>query len=279
MEEIDQLKFRFVFIILNIVILLFLAFILLVPFAILGPDIAKTFLNSGWPLIVVLIVVLAALNIFYIANRKLFFLLEREDWPALVYYLESEVIQKSRYSPRLVTLLANTYLVLSDAVSVTALEKKLSAAKPSLLESNCLTFGVARILSKDYKGAAQFFEKRLNSSKTESAEWVRWYYGFSKLLDENYTPAADEFMLLVKECRDPLIIGLSAYFLEHTLAKTLSARKEELKQCAEDGRRRVRTYFPSQAAWKKDAAKMKTEIYATIIIKYINNAENWIYAI
>jgi hypothetical protein len=248
------------------------------PFLMLGSDIAMTFLKSGWPLLGILAIVLISLNIFYFLNRKLFYLLEREDWPALVYYLESQVIQKSKYSPRLVTLLANTYLVLSDSVSVTALEKKLTAAKPALLNSNCLTFGVARILSKDYEGAAQFFQKRLNSSKIESHEWVRWYYGFSKLLNEDYTLAADDFIVLVKESRDPLIIGLSAYFLDKTLAKALPARKDELKHYAEDGKKRVKNYFPTQAAWKKDAGKMQTEIYASVIIKYINHAEVWIYS-
>jgi hypothetical protein len=204
--------------------------------------------------------------------------LEREDWPALVYYLEKQVLQKSRYSRRSVTLLANTYLVLSDAVSVTNLEKKLMAAKPSLLESNALTFGVARILNKDYSGAAQFFQKRLGSPKTESSEWIRWYYAFSNLLGEEYSPAADELIFLVKECRDPLIIGLSAYFLDKTLARALPKRKDELKQQAEDGKKRVKSYVPSLAAWKKDAAKMQTEIYATVIIKYIHDAENWVYS-
>ncbi len=272
------MKFRFVFTILNIVILLSLAFILLVPLFILGADIAKTFLASVWPLMGILIIALIALNVFYFFNRKLFFLLEREDWPALVYYLETEVTKKSRYSPRLVSLLANTYLVLSDSASVTALEKKIAAVKPALLESNCLTFGVARILNKDYSGASQFFEQRLHSSRTESAEWVRWYCGFSKLLGEDYTPAADEFVFLIKEGRDPFVIGLSSYFLEKTIAKVLPNRKDELVQCAEDGKRRVKKYFPSQTAWKKDAAKMQSEIYAAVIVKYINNAENWIYS-
>jgi hypothetical protein len=250
----------------------------LVPFLILGQDIAESFLQSAWPLFGILIVVLISLNIFYAANRKLFFLLEREDWPALVYYLETQVIQKSRYSARLVTLLANTYLVLSDSVSVTALEKKLAAAKPALLDSNCLTFGVARILSKDYSGASQFFEKRLSSSKTESPLWVRWYLGFTKLLNEDYDSAANDFVLLVKECRDPLVIGLSSYFLDTTLAKALPKRRDEAKQCAEDGKRRVIKYFPQKAAWKKEAAKMQTEIYATVIVKYINSTEEWIYS-
>jgi hypothetical protein len=243
----------------------------------LGKDIAESFLKSAWPLFGILIVVLISLNIFYFANKKLFFLLEREDWPALVYYLETQVIQKSRYRARLVTLLANTYLVLSDSASVTALEKKLAAAKPALLDSNCLTFGVARILSKDYNGASQFFEKRLNSNKTESPLWTRWYFGFSQLLDEKYDSAADEFIVLVKECRDPIIIGLSAYFLHTTLAKALPKRKDECKQCAEDGKRRVKTYLPLNAVWKKEAAKMQTEIYATVIVKYINSAEEWIF--
>ncbi|MDL2230060.1 hypothetical protein LJC14_07420, partial [Treponema sp. OttesenSCG-928-L16] len=80
-------------------------------------------------------------------NRRLFYLLEREDWPALVQYLEGKVMRGGNYSPRLVKLLANTYLVLSDPRSVMALERKLAAAKPALLDRNALVFGAARILS------------------------------------------------------------------------------------------------------------------------------------
>ncbi len=278
------MKFKFVFIILNTVIVFFLTFILVTPFLVLGQDIANTFLKSSWPLLGVLMIVLILLNVFYFANRRLFFLLECEDWPALVYYLEQKVLKESNYSFRLVTLLANTYLVLSDSASVIALEKKVAAVKPALLESRCLIFGVARILSKDYSGATRFFEKYLKDTggrplKIESPEWVRWYYGFSRLLDEQYVPAADEFTVLLKECRDPLIIGLSAFFLNKTLAKVLPDRKDALIQYAEDGKRRVKKYFPSQSAWKKDAAKMQNEIYAAVIIKYINNAESWIYSL
>ncbi|MDR2028174.1 MAG: hypothetical protein LBP93_01405, partial [Treponema sp.] len=57
-------------------------------FFILGTGFALTFFRTGWPLALVLVLVLAGLDIFYCINRRLFFLLEREDWPALVQYLE-----------------------------------------------------------------------------------------------------------------------------------------------------------------------------------------------
>jgi hypothetical protein len=49
----------------------------------LGTEFALTFFRTGWPLALVLILILGGLDIFYFTNRRLFFLLEREDWPAL----------------------------------------------------------------------------------------------------------------------------------------------------------------------------------------------------
>ncbi|MCL2373610.1 MAG: hypothetical protein FWC65_00005, partial [Treponema sp.] len=202
------MKFKYIFILLNLTLLAFMAVLVLLP------PLAAGFspVGSLWPFILFLALILCAFNIFYLTNRRLFFLLEREDWPALVRYLEDRVIQKGRYSPRLVRLLANSYLVLSDSASVMVLENKTAIAKPALVDANVLIFGAARILGRDISGAARFFETRKDTVKSGIREWTRWYYGFALLLDRQFEKAAGVFSLLAQVSNDGIISGLSAYF-------------------------------------------------------------------
>jgi hypothetical protein len=235
----------------------------------------------SWPLALVLVVFLTGLEFFYFSNYRLFSLLEREDWPALAQYLEGRVIRKGRYSPHLVRLLANTYLVLSDSASVMSLENKTALAKPALVESNALVFGAARILGKDIAGAVNFFSVRLNAKpgklRREQAQWLRWYYGFALLLDRRFASAADQFMPLAEEADDALVAGLSAFFLNDTLKRVLPERSLELKAAALDGQERVKRSLRTREDWNKEAAKIETEVHAAILYKNLGDAARWIY--
>jgi hypothetical protein len=154
------LKFKLVFAVFNIVILVFLFLVCFMPFFAFGSGTVSYFQRSVWPLALLLVAILAALDVYYALNYRLFSLLEREDWPALSAYLEEQVLRKGRYSKRLVNLLATTYLVMSDIPAVAGLENRLAVAKPALVERNALVFGAARILGKDYAGAVRFFSPR-----------------------------------------------------------------------------------------------------------------------
>jgi hypothetical protein len=272
------LKFKSIFIIFNILIIFFLVIIGLLPFIILGQGFAGGFWRSAWPLGAVLLLALIALDIFYFANRKLFRLLEREDWPALADYLESRVIRKGRYSPRLVRLLANTYVVMSDPVSVMNLENKLSLAKPRLVERNALIFGAAHILGGDPAGAVKFFSARIEKGlvKGQDALWVRWYYGFSLLQSRQFDKAAAEFRVLAFESADARVAGLSAYFLSANIMKNSSDPLDN-KQASEEGRRRVRETVKNLREWEAETAKIETEVHAAILRNYLGEAGAWLF--
>jgi hypothetical protein len=261
----------------NIIILVFLCLVFILSFFVLGTQFAFTFFRSGWPLALVLILILGGLDIFYFLTRRLFLLLEREDWPALVQYLEGRVIRDGQYSARLVRLLANTYLVLADSAGVISLENKAAIAKPSLLDDNALIFGTARILGKDIPGAVRFFQAHKSSGKGEAAQWVCWYYGFSLLLDRQFDPAADQFLALANESSDAVLTGLSAFFLDDMLVHLLPDRSAQCAAAAEAGKKRVHKSFPRISGWNKEIARVRTEVYAAILSKYIGDASAWLY--
>jgi hypothetical protein len=271
------LKFKFIFVIFTVLLLLFLAALVLLPNYLLGSSLSLSFWRLNWPLILAWFLIYSSFNIFYFTNRQLFLLLEKEDWPALVRYLEEKVMQKGKYSSRFVRLLANSYLVLSDSNGVISLENKLAAAKPALLNTHALIFGTARILGNDIPGAVSFFDSCKTRVKPGYKEWVQWYYGFALLLDRRFEKSADEFSLLARESRDGVITALSAYFISENLTPMMPDKRSELKEISSTGRERVLKAMPKIEAWKREAGRLSTEIHAAAISKYIEEACLWVY--
>ena len=271
------MKFKSIFILFCLILLLFLGILFIVPLIMMGPSFSESFWRINWPLILVLVVLFAGFSVFYFTNRQLFLLLEKEDWPALVRYLEDKVIQKGRYSPRLVRLLANSYLVLSDSQAVMSLENKTAIAKPSLVDANALVFGTARILGKDISGAVRFFETRMETVKPALKEWMRWYHGFALLLDRRYEEAGEEFSVLARLSKDGVVAALASYFLSETLTQVLSEKADDFIEVSSDGRERVLKAIPSQKNWNREVSRLSTEIHAAALSKYMEETSRWLY--
>ena len=271
------MKFKFIFILFSITLLLFLAVLVLLPRFMMGSSFSTSFWQFNWPLILILALLFLGFNIFYFTNRKLFLLLEKEDWPALVRYLEDRVVHKGRYSPRLVRLLANSYLVLSDSSAVMSLENKTSSTKPSIVNANALIFGTARILGGDISGALRFFESRQDTVNVKSREWVRWYHGFSLLLNRQYEEASEKFSSFARLSKDGVITALSSYFLSGTLSTALPEKSSEFTRISTEGKERVCKTLPKKENWRQEVSKLSTEIHAAAISKYLEETGNWLF--
>jgi hypothetical protein len=258
-------------------LLFFIAVIFFSPALILGSGKILVFWKSNWYLLLILVSVMVVFDSYYLVNRRLYCLLEREDWPALVHYLEEKIYRQRKYSKRLVRLLANTYLVLSDSPGVMSLENKAALAKPSLVDDNALVFGTARILGKDVPGAIRFFEGKLNTAKPDLRQWIRWYYAFALLLDSKFEKAVEEFSHLIKISNDGIITGLSAFFLGNNIMKSLPEKKPVLESAAAEGRDRVLKALPQQADWGKEVVKIKAEIHAAVLAQFMEEAGQWLY--
>jgi hypothetical protein len=284
------LKFKFFFLLFNAVVAVLLPIILVMPAFIMGDDLSALwdFRLSLWPLAALLIIALIMLDIYYFFNRTLFRLLEREDWPALSAYLETQVLRKGHYSGRLVRLFASTCLILSDSGAVTELENRLTLIKPALVTRNALIFGAARILSGDYGGALRFFAARdretsgsslFNGGRTQ--QWLAWYHGFSLLLGKQFVEAAEKFCLLARDprdrarnFRDPIVAALAAWFLTENLSTIAGHSFLEEANAARD---RIRSRLKRRKDWDREVARTETDIHTAILRKYINDAANWIY--
>jgi hypothetical protein len=242
----------------------------------LGPEASAAIWNVTWPIFIIMALLLVGVVVFFMINYRLFTLLEREDWPALAYYLEQKIYGKNQYSSRNVRLLATSYLVITDYKSVLQLENRALIAKPSAVEENILVFGVARVLSGNYKEAAGFFMTYLEKGKTKEEQWLRWFYGFSQMLARVFAQAELEFKSLAISSSNLMITGLSSYFLYNNLAK-YSLKPVECRSVADNGKERVKKSLVNLKGWIKEKKRIEMEIHATIIMKYINEAEAWLY--
>jgi hypothetical protein len=272
------LKFKLIFAISNIALLLFLFSLVFFPYHLLGASFSASFLKMNWPLILAWVILFIVLNIYFFTNKKLFLLLEKEDWPALICYLEEKIIQKGRYNSRFVRLLAHSYLVLSDSAAVMSLENKTAVNRPAVVDANVLVFGTARILGNDISGAQRFFQIRKETAKTALKDWVAWYYGFSLLLNRKTEEAIREFSLLASSSKDGVVTALSSYFLQKNLHGLLPQFRQEFREISEAGRKRVLKSIPKMKTWKRVVDLLSTEIHAAAIAKHLEDAGIWLFS-
>jgi hypothetical protein len=273
------LKFKYLIMAFSMLIVLFLLITALLPLFV--PEAAQV-VNLRYvasPLLILMSVILVSFGIFFLINYRLFLLLEREDWPALAYYLEQKIFVKNRYNSWFVRLLASSYMVISDYPSVLKLENKAFLAKKSVVEKNVLIFGSSRVISGDYKGAAAFFKTHLDNGrlKKQDREWVTWFYGFSCLLDSAFDKAEHEFLSMAVSSCSVLITGISAYFLANNLAKN-SLRRQDCLVAAEKGRSRVVGALKRYEEWKKEVKKTEAEIHVAVVRKYVDEAGIWLFS-
>ncbi|MDR1839859.1 MAG: hypothetical protein LBQ93_09805 [Treponema sp.] len=270
------MKFKYLIIVISIVIIIVILATALLPLLLAEPEFAVNLQQLILPLLIFIALLLICISLFFIINYRLFSLLEREDWPALSFYLEQKIYVKGRYSAQNVRLLASSYLVTSDFSSVLKLEGKAMLAKPSVVDKNVLVFGAARILSGSQKDAANFFKKYMGKGNNRDKQWIHWFFGFSQLLGGVFSVAEQEFSSLAVSSDNALITGLSAFFLGTSVLKR-SQKPEECRFVVENSRGRLIKALKNINNWKKEADRSANEIHVAIIRKYIDEAGKWLF--
>src|SRR5512136_1335735 len=105
----------------GVLVACFLA-IFLMPLAALGGGFFALFWRRNWPVAAVFVAVLAAVNAWFLANRRMIGLLQAGDWPALATLLEERVFHGRVPRSLHVGLLANAYLATSNLDGLAGLE-------------------------------------------------------------------------------------------------------------------------------------------------------------
>ena len=275
-----MLKFKYLLIAFSVLAVVILVLSMFIPVLLSGVSGSLFSINLWYitlPLLIFMVLLLVFMSVFFFTNYKLLSLLEKEDWPALAFYLENKIYTKGRYTSRNVRLLASSYLVISDYQSVLKLENKTQTVNPGAVSKNTLVFGAARILSGNHSDAVSFYKSNLDKCRKREQEWVRWFAGFSQILSGAFAEAESEFMSMAVSSRNVIITGLCAYFLNSTIEKK-SANSEKCRQVSESGKKRVKDALKNAGDWKKETGKAGNEIHIAVIRKYIDEAGKFIFA-
>jgi hypothetical protein len=263
---------------------IFLVFLLLIAILFVvfwGKGQTTDIIQRVWPLALIMVLSLIAVNTAFILNWKLLTLLEKEDWPALTAYLEQKIYEKGRYTSRYVKLLTQSCLAMEDFDGVVNLKNRLVIAKPALMEDNALIFGAAYLLGGNTAAAVDFFGERLEKGMAEEMDWLRWYYAFSLILTGSYEKAGAVLEELAADmptagAEDILVTGLAAFLLSELTGKNMAV-SAEWRIRAEEGKSRVRKTLKTAEKWVRKVKKLKTEVHGAIIRNYVDRTGVWIW--
>ncbi len=263
------MRFKIIFILFNLVIIVSFLAIYFMPLIMLDLDFAKSFWSRNWGLPVLFLVIIGLLNTYFIVNWKLFTLLEREDWPALIAHLEHRIYNKKIIIGQQVKILANAYLVRSDLESIAKLENFIREQRPKLVPKFALVFGVPYLLRNDPEEMVRYFSEFTYLKGAEGA-WLRWNYAFARILNGDTREAEETLTALCREKLEPVLALLSIYLLQSI------EPKEEGLALVEEKRQKLLDRF-SREKWEKEIARSRSSIQVVVLQKLIEEATEWLF--
>lgn len=271
------MKFKPIFFLFNAVVAFSFLFIFLFPLFILGGEYAAGFWKSNWFLGAFFLLILGALNGFFLSNWKLFQLVEREDWSALTSWLDTRIFEKGSLRAQHVRLYVNAALLRSDLAAIDRLEARLRDKKPALLRRLAVLFGVGYLLRNDADASLAFFEPFLESPEVEARGWLWLDYSFSLVL-RNRAPEALPWLRKAAGQKDPVLALLSGYMTANLVAPALAseADRSAALSAAEGFREGLRKKFDPER-WSREVEKAKNDVHVVILSRLIDDAGRWLF--
>jgi hypothetical protein len=264
------MKFKIIFILFNIVILVSFLVIYFMPLVMLGWDYTRVFWGRNWGLPVVFVAIIGLLNAYFVFNWKLFTMLEREDWPALIAYLERRMYERKLIVTQQVRILVNAYLVRPDLGAIEKLEAFVREHKPRVLPRFALVFGIPYLLRNNSDEMESYFS-RFVDIKSKDGGWLRWNYGFALILQGKKEEAENRLVSVCGEKTESVLSLLAVYLLD-----SLKPEDDAAITLIEAKRASLRKRY-TEAMWAKEVERGRNNIQVVILSKLVDEATEWLY--
>ena len=264
------MKMKTIFLLLNAVLTAAFAVIFLTPLFLLGGDWFTVFWSRNWPIAIVFVVTLGAVDGYFLLNWRLFRGLEREDWATVAGILERRVFSGRWMLPGQLRLLLNTYLVASNTEAIRALEAYLTQHRPALIPRFSVAFGIPHLIAKDPSDPEEFFRRLLENRRLSDRDWVKWNHAFSLLQLKREAEAKSELSELAQSTKEPVLLLLVLYLVEVTGGSEeqrdlLTARKTELRS----------RYAP--VAMQRAIEQSGANLQVLVLSRLLQDARDWLY--
>lgn len=264
------MKFKLIFLLFNGIIAVSFLFVFLMPLFFLGPDYARVFWMENWYLAAVFIVIIGGLNAYFALNRRLFSLLEAEDWQGLKAYLENRVFTKKRFTQQQLRILINTYIVLAEPEKIRNLEAELNERTSRLVPILALEFGIPRLLRNDPDEMIEYYDRYRNHPKAKQRDWLTWAYSFAIMQKQRSEEARDVLLKLCEQTREPLVRLFSLYLLD-----AFRETDAELAQRVDTYKAEFRRRYGS-GKLQREIEKNRANLQVVVLARLVKNATEWV---
>lgn len=266
------MKFRTLFFLFNLILLVSFAFIFLMPLPILGWEYAMSFWKQNWPIGLLFLAVLAALDSYFVVNWTLFHRLEREDWAGLRELLETEWTRKGKLGVQKTKILINACLIGQNPQRINELRDQLTAKKSPVVPKLALSLGLPLVLKGDSAGIEAFFGPLADDRRVGAdAPWIRWCRAFGFLLasrPDEARPLLEAGLGLTKQ---PVLQLLSLYLLDN-----LKASSPELADRLNRDRQTLARRWTAKE-WNAHLDALKERVILVLFMeKLIGEARTWL---
>ena len=256
-------------------------FLFLLPILLFGPDYASSYRIVFLPIFICFVLVLVVVNRTLYFNAVMEAKIEAQDWKGLARWLLPRIIapsgrlRMSPMSPVRVRLYVDACILIDDHGRILDLEKRLSEAGGTLLRSQALAFGLSRFVRNQVDEAADFFSAYLDDPKTENRAWLRFAFGFCRVLQGRFD---DSFLYLKEAARssDAVLAMLGGYLIStlHPLVASDGAYAE-LPAILSEVRKRVSAAFPGKKL-DEECERACSELHVVFFGKILDDAKAWI---
>lgn len=265
------MKFKTLFFLFNLIILVSFAFIFLMPLPVLGWEYAMSFWGQNWPIALLFVAVLAGLDSYFVVNWRLFALLEREDWPGLRNLLEGRLAKKGVLNASQTRIFLNACLIGQNPGRINELRDSYVAKKVRFLPRVALTLGLPLVLEGKASAIEAFFGPLADRSPGQDRLWIRWCLAFGRLLAQDAEGARPLLEAGLGDPKQPLLQLLSLYLLDN-----LSGRYPEVKEKLEKERPALRVRLTPKE-WSNHIDGLKERVILVLFMeKLIAEARTWL---
>ncbi len=266
------MKFKTLFLLFNVIILVSFAFIFLMPLPVLGWEYALSFWGQNWGIAVLFVALLAGIDVYFFSQWRLFSLLEREDWSGLRALLETELKKKGSLGPQKTRIFLNACLIGQNPGRISELRDQYLAKKVRFVPKVALSLGLPLVLEGKAEAIEGFFGPLAESRKTgPDGPWIRWCLAFGRLLNQDVEGARSLLEGGLKDAKQPLLQLLSLYLLDN-----LKSGNPDVRELVEKERPALAARLTSKE-WTAHIDALKERVILVLFMeKLIGEARQWL---
>lgn len=263
------MKYKLIFTLFNIVIIVSFATIFLLPLLFLGMDYARVFWSENWFVLPIFLVAIAVLNVYFVGNWKVFSFLENEDWEGLKSLLHARIFDRKSLRKSNVRLYINACLVTGDVSGIADLREYLEKEKPSVLRNHALYLGLPFLRDREMPALEEFYG-RFQGQRMPDRAWVEWFHAFALFHNGKVDEASEILKGILNRKPGDLKKGLSAYLLGHS-------RDDADRALSSETAEKLRSKY-TMAGWRKQLERQQSAIQVVVLGKLIEDVTSWLFS-